>query len=383
MATPPNNLNPAARERRYLVRAGLFVGMGLALAAMIILLIGKERRFFESQLTYRAAFDDVDGLKLDAPVRLGGLEVGAVSSITFAPDLGDKRIQVELKVSSKFKDRVRADTVARVVGRGVLGDKAVDLSMGSPEAAVVPSGGELKSGVSGDLASLLKASGEIVDNAITISRDLKGAVAAYTDPTLRSDIGGLVHSVRRVVEEVEKGDGAVHALIYDKKTAAELKGLIAAATQAAARLDGAVGQAEVILREARGGEGLVHALLFDKKAAGALSELSAAATEVSSLVSDARKSPNGAIHQLVYGDARGLFSDLGAAAGDLKKITGKVQSGQGSLGAIINDPSVYEDLKDILGNVKRNRLLRELVRLSISNGEDLEKLGKPTGKEKR
>jgi phospholipid/cholesterol/gamma-HCH transport system substrate-binding protein len=37
---------------------------------------------------------------------------------------------------------------------------------------------------------------------------------------------------------------------------------------------------------------------------------------------------------------------------------------------------VYEDLKDLLGNLKRNRVLRELVRMSISNSEELDAAGK-------
>ncbi|MHB8874434.1 MAG: MlaD family protein, partial [Myxococcaceae bacterium] len=107
-----------------------------------------------------------------------------------------------------------------------------------------------------------------------------------------------------------------------------------------------------------------------------LTELGVAATELSTLVHDAKKSPNGAVHQLVYGDAREIFADLGSAAADLKRVTAKISAGEGSLGAVINDPTVYEDLKEVLGNVKRNRVLRELVRYSISNGEDLDKTGK-------
>ena len=53
------------------------------------------------------------------------------------------------------------------------------------------------------------------------------------------------------------------------------------------------------------------------------------------------------------------------------------RSGEGTLGAVINDPTVYEDLKEVLGNVKRNRVLRELVRYSISNNENLDAVGKP------
>ncbi|NTX52887.1 MCE family protein, partial [Myxococcus sp. CA039A] len=48
----------------------------------------------------------------------------------------------------------------------------------------------------------------------------------------------------------------------------------------------------------------------------------------------------------------------------------------GTLGGLISDPTVYEDLREVLGNVKRNRILRALVRFSLDNRKDLEQMGK-------
>ncbi|RYZ33872.1 MAG: MCE family protein, partial [Myxococcaceae bacterium] len=69
--------------------------------------------------------------------------------------------------------------------------------------------------------------------------------------------------------------------------------------------------------------------------------------------------------------------DLGSAAADIKQITATVAKGDGTLGALVSDPTVYDDLREVLGNVKRNRILRALVRFSVSNGEALEQVGKP------
>jgi phospholipid/cholesterol/gamma-HCH transport system substrate-binding protein len=374
--------NPQARERRVAVRAGLFVAIGLSIAAIVIFLLGKERNLFEKRVSYTGAFENVDGLSIDAPVRLGGLQVGHVSTINFETELADKRIVVTMEINAKYKERVRRDSVARVASRGVLGDKAIDISLGSPEAEMVPAGGEIATGSSGDISSLLKASGEIVDNAVAITRDLRGAVAAYTDPELRKDVGGLIKSARNVVGMVETGRGAVHYLIYDKQSTEDVHQLLATAVETAQRLDGAITNAEAILAEVKSGNGSAHALIYDQRLANALTEVGKAAEEISTLVHDAKKSPNGAINQLVYGDARGMFNDLGQAAADVRAVTGKIRSGEGSLGAIINDPTVYEDLKEVLGNVKRNRVLRELVRYSISNNENLGDVGKPQEKKK-
>jgi len=287
---------------------------------------------------------------------------------------------VQMEISAKFAERIRADSVARIGSRGVLGDKVIDISLGSAEAERIPPGGEIPSGTSGDITSLLKSSGEIMENVLAITRDLKEGVSAYTKPAVRADVAALLKSLRAVFQELESGTGAAHALLYDRKTAEELNSFLAAAAATARRLDQAVARVDHLLAEVEQGHGAAHALFYDPKGAQAITELGSAAGELAILLRDSRKSPNSAVHQLVYGDARDMFANLGSAAADLKKITAKISSGEGTIGGLINDPSVYEDLRTILGNVKRNRILRSLVRYSISNGENLEEVGKPQEK---
>ena len=46
-----------------------------------------------------------------------------------------------------------------------------------------------------------------------------------------------------------------------------------------------------------------------------------------------------------------------------------VRAGKGTLGSLLTDPSVYDDIKVLLGNVSRNRSLKALVRYSIKQDE--------------
>lgn len=373
MASTP--VNPAEREKRIIVRAGLFVALGLALAGIVVFLIGKERNLFEKENVYEGAFENVDGLQLDSPVRLGGLQVGRVSSIAFADDLEDKRIIVKMEISKRFAERIREDSVARVTGRGVLGDKAIDISLGTPGKKQIPSGGEIPTGTSGDISSLLKATGEMVDNAVTITRDLRTGVQAYTGPEVRDDVVAIVKGAKNIIAEIESGKGLLHTLVYDKKTSDDVKALLSRASDTAVKLDSAVERVDGLLADVKTGQGSLHALIYDKQIAQSIVDLGVAADEVAKLIHDAKTSKDGAVYQLVYGDARTVLGDLGKAAADVKAITQKIREGEGSLGGIINDPTVYEDLKEVLGNVKRNRVLRELVRLSISNEDKIEGAG--------
>ena len=56
------------------------------------------------------------------------------------------------------------------------------------------------------------------------------------------------------------------------------------------------------------------------------------------------------------------MQDLQIAVANLKEITSKINEGVGTLGALIADPTVYEQLVGILDGAQRSFLLRPLIR---------------------
>src|ERR1700761_524684 len=127
------------------LRVGAFVILGLVLTMLTIFIIGNARRLWEPRVAYLTAFHDVAGLKPGAPVRMGGLDIGEVKSVGHDGDTNDARIFVRMSVVKAEAARIRTDTVARVAGKGLLGDKMVELTVGSPELAAVPEGSLLPS----------------------------------------------------------------------------------------------------------------------------------------------------------------------------------------------------------------------------------------------
>ena len=63
------------------------------------------------------------------------------------------------------------------------------------------------------------------------------------------------------------------------------------------------------------------------------------------------------------------LNNVNAITADLKVIVAGIRQGKGTVGALLVDPSVYEDMKLVLGNVERNDVLRALVRYSIKQDE--------------
>lgn len=366
------------QDKRMTARVGLFVLLGLGLLAAVVFLLGGERGAFSRYVEYSASFESIEGLKTGSPVRLAGMEIGTVTATRFHPDPEDRRIHVRFKVRAEYADRIRADSTATIGSRGLLGDKVVDLTLGSPEQPEIPPGGEVAAAPTADFTNMLAKGGQVLENTVAITSDLREIVAEYNTSEFKGDIGALVASTRSIFDEIRGGKGALHTLIYDKEMGAEMKRLSSDASAAARQAGAAVGRVDDILAHLQTKESLVGALLYDPAGKTAVADLSRLADELGTLAHAVRTEEAGLLHQMIYGAGEGqpnMGEELAATARDLRAIVAKVREGDGSLGALINDPTVYEDLKSILGNVKRNRILRELVRYSISQSEEIETFG--------
>ncbi|OFZ51299.1 MAG: hypothetical protein A2428_15795 [Bdellovibrionales bacterium RIFOXYC1_FULL_54_43] len=54
----------------------------------------------------------------------------------------------------------------------------------------------------------------------------------------------------------------------------------------------------------------------------------------------------------------------------LDSILAKLDRGDGTLGALLNDPTLYDDAKSLVGQVNQNRIVRNLIRKSIRDAEE-------------
>ena len=54
---------------------------------------------------------------------------------------------------------------------------------------------------------------------------------------------------------------------------------------------------------------------------------------------------------------------------DVAQIVEKINNGSGTLGALVNDPSLYEDARSLVGGANRNRIIRNLVRKTTKDGD--------------
>ncbi len=117
----------------------------------------------------------------------------------------------------------------------------------------------------------------------------------------------------------------------------------------------------------RTGPGIAHALVYDgeisKDAAGTMSEIHEDLKAI--------RQGNGIAHALLYGDdqSQHVMANLNAMSDDMRAILSGVRQGKGTIGGLLVDPTIYEDIRRVVGNVQRNDVLRALVRYSIKADE--------------
>jgi phospholipid/cholesterol/gamma-HCH transport system substrate-binding protein len=113
--------------------------------------------------------------------------------------------------------------------------------------------------------------------------------------------------------------------------------------------------------------------LYGDQGTKTIEQIGGAADEVAKTLVAIREG-DGLAKRILFGgehddDTDRAIADLAAITSDLRAITHEVKEGKGTLGALLADPSVYEDLKVLLGNAQRNEVLRALVRYSIKRDE--------------
>jgi len=346
------------------LKVGLFVIFGISLTMLAVFLIGDTKQLWSGKIGYSVAFRDVAGLKPGAPIRMGGLDVGDVTSVGHSKDPGDSRVYVRVAISKGEAERIRSDTVVRVVNKGLLGDKMLELGAGSLQGAVLPPGSLI---ASEEPTDVLASANKIVSASAQTVEDIEPLAKALGDPKLATDIKGSAADLHSLLEAIVHGDGTAHRLFYDHQAADQLGELLANLSRASNRLDATLADIQEATSHVRQGPGILHAVLYDgeisSNAAGTMAEIHEDLRAI--------RQGNGLAHAIVYGDdsSQHMMANFNAMSDDLRVIVSGVRQGKGTLGGLLVDPTVYEDIKGLVGNVQRNEVLRALVRYSIKADE--------------
>jgi MlaD protein len=151
-------------------RVGVFVFLGLLFLSVGVFLIGDKQFLFSPTYRLKAEFQTVSGLNNGADVRIGGIHQGTVTEIDL-PSQPNGKVTVVMNLRSQTRDVVRNDSRASIKTEGMLGDKYVDVSFGSQNAAAVQNDGTIASDTPTDLS----------EQAHVIADEAQSGVGAFRD----------------------------------------------------------------------------------------------------------------------------------------------------------------------------------------------------------
>jgi phospholipid/cholesterol/gamma-HCH transport system substrate-binding protein len=297
--------------------------LSVGAAVVTILSLSSQQGIWRDRYRLVGYFDNVQGLIPNAPVWLAGKQVGRVESVDFEDrETGRPAVRVVLQVDRGVSEQIREDSVASIGTIGLLGDRYVEISLGTSQLAALAADGELGTINPTDVNLMIDKGAVALESVAVLASNLNEVVSDF-----RANVGGRrlaesIGDVAGIVREVQDGDGLLHSLIYDEYEGSGVQSI-----------EGSLVTLEGILDEIADGRGVLHSLIYDE-----LKE-------------------------------QDIVLEALAAGSKLNSILAKVDSGEGTLGLMVNDPTLYEDLKLLVGGANRSALVRTMINLS-TDGDD-------------
>lgn len=181
------------------LRLGLFIVVSLAILGAGVFLIGSRESMFTASYAVRADFQNVAGLNEGADVRVGGIRKGSVTNIQL-PNQPNGKVVVLMSLAKETQSIVKMDSLADIKSEGMLGDKYVEISFGSMEAAKLRGGETIGAVPPLDVSDLFAKADKILGTTEQALTSVKSAASNI------DDISGRIN----------RGQGTVGALINDK-----------------------------------------------------------------------------------------------------------------------------------------------------------------------
>src|SRR5262245_28848608 len=334
------------------LKVGVMAVAAIALTAVLVIAVGGQSGFAWERYELKTSFDNVQGLKSGAIVRIAGVEVGKVTSV----ELSGAGVEVKLSIKKENRSRVTTDSRASIGSMSLLGEPLIDVSpasTGTPlkDGDTIPS---TKPPV--QFSAVAASANEGIETATALLKDIRsgrGTVGKlFTDEALYKELNALVDSANAVTDSINRGRGTLGRLTNDPKAYDELHAAMANLNQMTARINA--------------GEGSLGQFLKDDKLAKSLTATTTNFEQVSGRLT---RGDNTAGKLLTEKE---LYDRLNSMANRLDQLTRNLNDGQGTAGQLLHNKEMYDnmnsaanELKGLIADIRRDPKKYLNVRVSI------------------
>ncbi len=121
---------------------------GVPIAILVAVVLAAALLIYPRLLTHRidltAYFQNANGLRAGAPVRLAGVEVGTVTSVRARPEAQPADAEVRMSLRTPYELRIPGDATVSLATAGVLGETFAEINVAGASAPPIKSGAVLK-----------------------------------------------------------------------------------------------------------------------------------------------------------------------------------------------------------------------------------------------
>jgi phospholipid/cholesterol/gamma-HCH transport system substrate-binding protein len=246
-------------------RLGLFIFIGTVMIVLSIFLIGNKESLFVRSINIQTTFQRVEGLKNGAPVRLSGLTIGSVSDVKLSNDTTGE-VTVFMNIDNEIRNFIRLDSEATIETEGLVGKKIISITPGSAKFEIISNGSIIKSREPVNISEIIEETQQIMEYVKTITKDFSEIVTKINAG--EGSIGRLVNDDELYQSTVNITKTADSSLTQITGRMDEVAGFLVEIGKGAATIfgnvDTAVADIKTLIDNVERGEGVLGALMADR-----------------------------------------------------------------------------------------------------------------------
>jgi phospholipid/cholesterol/gamma-HCH transport system substrate-binding protein len=305
------------------LKVGIAGVVAILLLVVAIVAVGGEGGYFWQRYALKARFDNVQGLKAGAVVRLSGKEIGTVKSVDFS----GSAVDVKFEVVKEVKPLITTESTAEIGSLSLLGEPIIDIRSGRGGTPLNPDDYVKTTTAKGfaDLSAQASTGIDQLNGLIADVRAGKGTLGKIvTDDALYAEMQAFVASAATVTKSIEAGRGTLGGLTKDPAAYNALKASLENLQAMTARINSGQGTLGRLVNDEATGKSLSDALTDARQITGRLSKGEGTAGK---LLTDQQ-----------------LYDRLNSMAGRVDQVVSGLEAGRGTAGQLLHDQQLYENM---------------------------------------
>jgi phospholipid/cholesterol/gamma-HCH transport system substrate-binding protein len=203
-------------KSRLELKVGVFVFAGLVVLMIFVLLIGDFKNLI-SAYRVKFVFNFINGVKVGAPVRFAGVDVGQVKEINLMPEPDKHTTKIEIVGLVRKSIKIPIDSQVWVNTLGILGEKYIDVMPGKNYSGFVAEEGTMVGNDPVAMHEFGEMAKSIIQKLDTSITEIKGVVGSVNSLTMNINDG---------ITRIKNKEGTVGKLLYDDTLYNDLESLV-------------------------------------------------------------------------------------------------------------------------------------------------------------